>query len=540
MALVPIEQLGGVGIIRDVPPYSIEPNAWSDGVNVRFTDKGVQNIEGYRQVMDKCPIEVQHIVFYGITDDPDYWVAFGSGQIWCWCETHEPDDTNGRWISTTLLGVQLIATNGIDPILIWELDENGSVSASQKFIELDLDLSTSVSEHEHGITVGSEGMVGPYPQTINAFKSILIGMNYPKGPTRVWWSSPNGHYSTSTWDYYNKDQDAGDYELNDTRGAIIDGAPLGEAFIIYKEDSIYIASYVGRPFIFGFKTLSKDTGLLTKNALQAYPGGHIFMSRSDVHITNGQDVMSLLSDKMQGEIFNNINGDYYHNAFISADRANNEAYICWPSAFSEYCDKCVIWNWATGALSMRDVPDVSDIKEGVVRGELGIDSWDSYEPPTPKPTTWHTIGVDRRWGSTAFEAVHPELVFTSPVDKLIRRSGGGIHTIDGGAMVAYVERTGMDLGDPGSVKKVNAIWPKITTTGSEIVQISVCGQMSPDADIRWEGPYDFDPDKQSKISCRVTGKYFGWKVESEGFLKWQCHGVEFNVEQGGQRGSRVQ
>jgi hypothetical protein len=64
--------------------------------------------------------------------------------------------------------------------------------------------------------------------------------------------------------------------------------------------------------------------------------------------------------------------------------------------------------------------------------------------------------------------------------------------------------------------------------------------MSPDDTPVWEGPYEFNPDLQSKVSCRVTGKYFGWKIMSVGYMKWECHGVEFNVEPGGQRGSRIQ
>jgi hypothetical protein len=136
--------------------------------------------------------------------------------------------------------------------------------------------------------------------------------------------------------------------------------------------------------------------------------------------------------------------------------------------------------------------------------------------------------------------MHPEMVFSSPPDQMIRRSGGGLYTMDGEPMMAEVERTGLDLGDPGSVKKVNALWPRISTTGDTSVQIYVCGQMSPDDTPKWEGPYNFQPNTQSKISCRVTGKYFGWKIQSSGYLKWECHGVSFNVEPAGQRGSRIQ
>jgi hypothetical protein len=381
------------------------------------------------------------------------------------------------------------------------------------------------------------------PQTIDSFKSFLIGMNWTEAPTRVWWSSEGGHYSLPTWDYLNKDKDAGDYELNDSRGEIIDGAPLGDAFLIYKEDSVYIANYIGPPFIFGFKVLSKDVGLLTKNALQEYPGGHIFLSKYDVHITNGQQVTSLLTDKLQGELFNNLSGENYHKSFIASDVVNSEMLICWPSADSTWCDKSIVWNWNTGALSLRDIPQLSHITDGVAEMEDTTDAWGEAEPPFTAPhtepwgipTTWdNTV---RTWGGRAFESVLPELVFASVGDAKIYRSGV-THQQNGADMFTTVERTGIDLGDPGSVKRVNAVWPRISTDGDNSVNVYVSSQMSPDAPVKWEGPFPFNPDEQSKVSCRVTGKYFGFKVESTGNFKWRLHGMEFNVEPAGQRGSR--
>lgn len=334
-----------------------------------------------------------------------------------------------------------------------------------------------------------------------------------------------------SWNYLDKDQDAGDYELNDSRGAVIDGAPLQDSFLIYKEDSIYIANYVGPPFIFGFKVLSKDVGLLTKNALQEFPGGHVFMSKYDVHVTNGQEVKSILTDKLQSQLFDNLNGDHYHRAFIAADVLNSEILICWPSDGSAWCNKCITWNWLTGVLSMRDLPHVSDIEPGVVPMPTEGDEWELNSH------TWSAIS--RAWGSRAFESVIPELVFAAAGEDKIYRSGVD-HTFDGDVMHTTVERTGMDLGDPGSVKRVNAVWPKITTMGGNTVKVYVGSQMSPDDGVTWETGVDFNPDKQSKVSCITTGKYFAFKVESDGDFKWRLHGMEFNVEQAGRRGSRIQ
>ena len=61
MSLVPITNVGQVGIIQDIPPYNLPPNAWSGGNNVRFLDNGVKKIAGYEEVMATCPFAPYYI-----------------------------------------------------------------------------------------------------------------------------------------------------------------------------------------------------------------------------------------------------------------------------------------------------------------------------------------------------------------------------------------------------------------------------------------------------------------------------------------------
>ena len=61
MPLVPIENLGQIGIIKDTPPYNLPPNAWSDGNNVRLLDNGVKKVAGYQEVMATCPFPPYYI-----------------------------------------------------------------------------------------------------------------------------------------------------------------------------------------------------------------------------------------------------------------------------------------------------------------------------------------------------------------------------------------------------------------------------------------------------------------------------------------------
>ena len=106
-------------------------------------------------------------------------------------------------------------------------------------------------------------------------------------------------------------------------------------------------------------------------------------------------------------------------------------------------------------------------------------------------------------------------------------------------MTAFVERTGHDLGDPAVVKFVSAVYPQLEVSGNNDVNVYVGRQMSTEEAITWEGPILFNPNSQSKVSCRVSGKYFGLKVESTTDVDWKLHGVAFEVAQAGKRGGRA-
>ena len=84
MSLVPITKVGSVGIIEDIPPYNLPPNAWSGGNNVRFLDDGVKKVAGYQEVMATCPFAPYVIVPYLTVGGTRFWIAFSSAAIAVW------------------------------------------------------------------------------------------------------------------------------------------------------------------------------------------------------------------------------------------------------------------------------------------------------------------------------------------------------------------------------------------------------------------------------------------------------------------------
>ena len=79
----------------------------------------------------------------------------------------------------------------------------------------------------------------------------------------------------------------------------------------------------------------------------------------------------------------------------------------------------------------------------------------------------------------------------------------------------------------------------MSVSGSTTVNVYVGGQMSTEDDIKWEGPYTFNPNSQSKIPVRVSGKYISVKFESTGDQTWRLDGYSLDIKNAGIRGSRT-
>lgn len=532
--LVPIENIGSQGIVTDIPPWQLPMGTWSDGNNVRFDDVSVKKFPGYAEVMATAPMAVpppMYLETYQVFDSQRYyWLSFSENAIHCYYGGVWTDVTpnvgvnseeNRQW-QTAKLGAVLVATNGVDSPFWWPLT-NGKPDPNTKFEPLPA-FSAAPGNWSNC-------------QTMTGFKSFLFAGAVYDGNQRlrlnrtIAWSDMTSQYDPpESWDYNNPDGDAGIYELLDTEGPIVHIQQLRESLMVYKTDSIVVANFIGAPFMFGFQSMTEDVGLMCKNAVTEFPGGHFFMGRTDCYVNNGQTITPVLSQKIKDELYLNLDGEQYVKSFCVTDWSNNEVWACFPEVNSAYCNKAIVWNFLNNTFSMRDLPQVSYIRSGVAKYLDGNDEW--------RLAVERWDDTSRRWGTASYDNVTENLVFASTGDGKTYRHDSG-NTEDGAVMSSYIERTGIDLGDPSSVKHVTAVWPKIWTSGDNQLRVWTGYQMSTDDPVTWEGPVIFNPSTMSKISVRTTGKLFGIKIESLGDFDWYLSGLEWEVVPAGRRGGRI-
>jgi len=538
MALIPVDNVGQVGIVKDINPWQLPPNVWSDGNNVRAEHGAITKSPGYAEVMATCPIVPLYITNLNTTAD-NYWIVAGTAEIHVfkdsnstWYEitrTVSPGDYSAtaeeNWTSTVIGGV-LVMTNGFDDPQFWELT-NGEPDVTT--VMADLTAWTADTEC----------------YSMRAFRSFLVALNIndsstspdtPKSRVVKWSTEAAIQTVPASWDVTNATVDAGEYELADTRGAILDGLPLRDTFMIYKDDSIYSMTYVGTPFIFAFRQLSPSVGALTKNCIAEFEGGHFFFGNGDIYINDGQKVTSILPHKIRDYVFNFIDGAQYKKSFVVADYGNTEMWACFPTAenTSNQCNKAVVWNWTNQAFTLRDLPNLSHIGYGSIADPNAFTTW-----AAATGITWASaLGA---WSQT-WSTVENVLVMAGLTDTKLYRNASG-NKEDTTNMTSFIERTGMSMGTQGqqdrtSVKRIKAIWPRMEVSGSNTVNVYVGTQMSTEEGVSWSSPVAFNPDSQSKVSVRATGKLYGVKFESTGNFDWRLDGYDIELDDAGRRGSR--
>ena len=498
-------------------------------------------------------------------------------------------DAGEGWTSTVIGGV-LVMTNNVDNPQFWQLTDgiplssqkmqdltnwpsatilNGAINDSVTTITVD---STEDFPSAGKMTIGSEEItytgitsttftgcvrganstaaashsdnasvtITTRCKSLRAFRSFLISLNITKDnvnfPRLVKWSTEAATQTLPTsWNETTSTVDAGEFELADTKGAILDGLPLRDSFMIYKEDAVFSMTFVGTPFIFAFRQLSPTIGAIAKNCVAEFDGGHAIFGKGNFYVNDGQRMKPILPMKLKEYVFQSIDGQQTDKSFVVADYGRNEILFCFTSdgGGTNFPNKAVVWNYVTNTFTIRDIPDCAHMGYGNVSNPTTSTTW------AETAGYWET--ATGPW-TMSYDLQDKVLLFADPGNtKLYRdRSGNKNDTTN---MESYIERTGLSLDESGKpnqnmVKRISAIYPNMAISSTNDINVYIGTQMSTEGGITWSAPVTFNPNTQSKVSVRGTGKYYAVKFESTTDMDWELDGYAIDVKNIGVRGSR--
>jgi hypothetical protein len=494
------------GVVLDLPPEQVPPTSWTNCSNMMFKEFATIRSGGYSPYADMLPVPDPIFAMMYLYEGTSYWIYCTPTKIYITDGNIHTDLTPtaplsiseaGDWTGTTLNGVPVL-NNGIDAPIYWD------GNFANKFKTL------------------PDWPVNTRCNAIRAFKYHLIAMgivdNSVEYPHLVKWSSAADPGTIPQHWTPAPDNDAGDTILADTPGKCIDGLPLRDVFVIYKEFSTYVLSYVAGQYVFSARKLFLTSGIQSNNCITEINGEHWVLTTNDVIRHDGQTFKSVVVNKARNAIIESIEPSKIKQCCVVSRLNNQQVWVCIPETGNSWLTKAYIINTEIGSIGTRDLPDVSYVAKGIVKQTENA-SWDVDTMAWDDDNTF--------WNQQTYNPSEDSILMVSATDDKLWAVDVE-QSANGQPQNAYVERVGMNLGEFTERKLISRVVPRLEGSTGDTIYISVGGQSLFNDPVAWSDPLPFVIGTDRSVDCQVDGRLLSVRFEGTTKNIWKLH--EYTVE----------
>lgn len=402
----------GQGIVKSTTPRFVPTRAWADGRNVRFDQQGsrVRKVDGYTEFTTTPDGEAVRLLWHYLkSDGTEELVRVGLTRAWRGFGGTLAVIATGLSgavtdvVTAAQFGDYLVWTDGKDRPMIWE----GSGSARE--LRWNPNDASQKAPRAYVVRV--------HTQHLLLFNTNEFGVATPwrTSFTAVGETPEDGVGGT-----------AGDLDLRDEASELVAAEALGDAMIVYKEDSIYRVQFVGGDDKYVRDMIPASDGAISARAVVRWGAYHYFMG------ANGIYRMGAIPDPVtDDETWKFIRGqiDWSRRRLIYAYPRREFREVCWkvPTLEGDEPDFTVVLNVDLGTFSYTD-------------HDPGL-CWGQY--PAIIDDTWGG-GADEPWGTGKdIPWNHSEYTQQLPLSLWGTRAGSvmeyGGRNANGQPIAAYLE-----------------------------------------------------------------------------------------------------
>lgn len=511
--LTPFTDLVQAGINPDAPDLMLPDGAWTDSRNVQYRDGAVEKCRGYEQALGD--LSATAIYAAPISDGTNYFWAYGSNTVMYATDGSTHADITG----TITLG----ATD--------DLGFTGGAFHGSLIINDGQAIPQSWSPSLGNNLVSLTAWPAITCKVLRPFKDFLFAFRITDSgdynPRVMRWSdrAAQGGLPLS-WDYSDPTNQAGINELGQTPDQIIDGLPLRDSLMVYKEFHTWVADYVGSLDVFSFRQVFSQLGMLTENCGAAFGSSHVVLTDSDLVIHNGNDAQSLIDKRARRWLFSRINSSRYKRSYVVPDYRNRVMKVCFPESGYDWPNLALCWNWAENTLHVEELGGPKTFATtGIIPGSAATFDSDS-------------ITFDASSGTFDEETYNPFLTRILLLDANANRAyqNDTGEDFNGTPMTCYAERSGMAITkDLSRLKRIKRIFPQVSGTAGDQLSFYIGSRMSQNAATSWSGPYNFTIGTDYKIDTRITARLLDLRVEYSGTNTFRLSGMTIEHESDGTR-----
>ena len=491
------------GIVLDLPAEEVSPDNWTSGSNIQFQDNATRRVGGYAQFAGTLsgatgPLFAMSVDSGAIT----YWIYCTSANVYVTDGTTHFDITPtvpqtgvlpGRWSGCILNGIPVI-NSGYGPPLFWDLNTANKCS--------------TLTGWPTGATC----------KTIRAFKYHLFALNVTSSSVNyqatLWWSKSALPGTIPAEWTPSATNDAGDLDLGDTPGAIVDGLAMRDNFMVYKEFATYALSYVAGQFIYTSRKIFLTSGVVALNCITEVDGAHFVFTGTDIIRTDGQNFTSLVDLKVKNYLTNSIDPAQIDQCCIVYRQRNNQIWVCVPIQGGSGLTRAFVINTLNGSIGIRNLPGVSHVSRGVVIVGATTTSWDSDSQAWFRDITY--------WNQQAYDPSDDGVLMCDTAAKKLWAVD--VSDTDNGALVsAFIERASLPIGDHVLHALVTRVVPRLEGTSGDVIYIRTGGQAFFDQPISWSSPVPFVIGTDVAVNVLTEGRLISVNFSADTSRQWKIH-----------------
>jgi hypothetical protein len=530
-----VRDLSKYGIITDVDPFDLPPEAWSFGTNVRFHNGRALRGPVFRHVADLPQTSPRYCASSTPTTGLDLLVTgFKSGRVYSYSSgtfsnlsvtSYVDNDSELPWTHTHLADVFYLNRGDRAP---WY--KRSSDSIFQTLPNWDPAWRA---------------------QLLRSVGNALVALNVTKSgvsfPTMIKTSSlPTAGTVPVSWNEADLSTDATENILAELEGPIVDACSLSNTLFIYGFNEAWLMQPDGSERLYSYSKRFANRGAINANCSIEIGGRHYVFGINDIWMHDGVTPVSIADHKCRDFIFGSINVKKANRCFVSHDQARNEvkfhfvsgdrgiAFV--PSSLTGGCNRAAVYNYVEQTWTFDDLPFVY----GSIPANL--DNQLTYASVT---SSYDSIGgsyLDQEDGFKKAQVYVGELVTSYGItDALYAFDSYGEQStvafpVDSNATAnSTLERDGIDLDEIGAdltgYKIITCVYPQgRIDPDSSPVQFRFGAADHFNQAPQFSDWQDYDGADLSKLDFMQGGRFLSCQIKFNDHKQFTLSGLDVDVE----------
>lgn len=536
MAILPLREFGSVGVVKDIDPYDLPPNAFNTGVNVRFANGTLQRGPVFRNIVDLdgnpqfidglTPLGGLDYIIVGYEDGTLDKIT-GSSTTTISPSGWTPTTASVQWTSTNLSDVYY--TNREDRVP-WYMARGGSEMADIPDWSSDWRCKSLRAFNGQLIAIGMSEEGIDYPTTVRWSDFTVAG-------------SPPASWTPLTTN------SAGRNTLAEMVNPLIDGVTLRSSMVLYSRDEVWAMEPTGDNNVYAFRRLFSNAGVINKNCVVEVDGRHYVFGFDDIFVHDGVNKQSISQGRVRQFIYQTLNKRFMSKFFVIHNRPLSEIMFCYvggdpytafPALDGEACNRAAVYNYVSDTWTFYDLPwstaaGVANLDTSLI-WEDGDSSWEltggSYADTDDgyKRNVMFVGLTDESTGLTRRIHVFEDYATgstTKPVDTVATAP-------------ALAIRKGLDLDEIKAelrgFKQISSIYPegRLFIDGAPLMFVFGTS-IYPNEEPTYSESMSFNGIDQYKLDYRASGRYLAYQITYNDYKSFSISGMDVDLTITGSR-----